>query len=166
MTESDADAVLAIYAEGIATGEATFRPEAPTWVEFDSAHLSSPRLVACHGATEAPVAGWAALSPYSSSCGYAGVADVSVYVTCRSRGAGVGGCLLGALVAAAEEAGIWTVRACVFPENAASLAAHARAGFREVGRHERIGRMAHGPRTGTWRDVVVLERRSPRAGMD
>lgn len=69
------------------------------------------------------------------------------------------------LIARSEAAGVWMLQAAIFPENTASLALHARHGFRVVGRRERIGRMpAIGSRAGEWRDTLLLERRSSLAG--
>lgn len=155
MRRDDWAAVRAIYAEGIATGDATFETEPPDWARFDREHLAHSRLVA---RGPAGVLGWALLSPVSSRPCYAGVAEVSLYVGAGARGRGVGSALLSALVAESEQAGLWTLEAWIFPENTASLALHARAGFREVGRRERLGRDANG-----WRDVLLLERRSPPA---
>ncbi|HEV2704695.1 MAG TPA: GNAT family N-acetyltransferase [Pyrinomonadaceae bacterium] len=158
MRAGDWEAVRAIYLEGIATGDATFEREAPSWERWDASHLQEPRLVAraC-----GQMQGWAALSPVSSRSVYAGVAEVSVYVAAAARGAGVGRALLAALVEASERAGIWTLQAGVFPENTASVRVHLSCGFREVGRRERIGRME-----GRWRDTLLLERRSTRVGID
>jgi len=161
MTQADGDAVLAIYAEGIAGGSATFETAAPAWADWDRAHLSALRLVALdRGAPEGRVVGWAAGSPVSERCVYAGVAEVSVYVAGEARGRGVGGALLDALVAVAETSGLWTLQAGVFADNAASLALHERHGFRRVGVRERLGQ-----RDGAWRDVVLLERRSAVTGL-
>ncbi len=158
MRPDDWPAVAEIYAEGIATGDATFETQAPTWEEWDAAHLAAPRLVARIDGT---IVGWAALAASSTHFVYRGVAELSVYVAADARGRGVGTALLSRLVEASEEAGIWTLQAGIFPENAASLALHERAGFRRVGVRERIGR--HGDR---WRDVVLLERRSGAVGAD
>lgn len=155
MTDQDADAVLAIYRAGIDTGDATFETEVPDWATFTRGKLADPRLVAADPQTR-EVLGWAALSPVSDRCAYAGVAENAVYVHPDARGRGVGEALLQALVARAEQAGIWTVQTGIFPENRASLALHAKVGFRVVGRRERIGR-----HHGVWRDVLFLERRSP-----
>ena len=141
-----------IYAEGIATGNATFETEVPSWESWDAVHLPDHRLVAVAGDT---VVGWIAVAPVSSRCCYVGVAEVSAYVTERARGQGVGSALLERAVASTEAAGIWTLETGVFPENEASLALLKRSGFREVGVRERIGQM-----DGVWRDVVLLERRS------
>jgi L-amino acid N-acyltransferase YncA len=145
--------VAAIYAAGIATRNATFETEVPAWEEWDAAHLPEHRFVAVE---DGRVVGWVALTGYSDRCCYAGVADLSVYVDPPAQGRGVGRALLEHLVADAEAAGIWTLQAGIFPENAASLALHRGCGFRVVGTRERIGEL-----DGVWRDVVLLERRAP-----
>jgi phosphinothricin acetyltransferase len=152
----DWPAVRAIYAAGIETGNATFETEPPDWERWDASHLAALRLVARR---DGAVVGWAALSPVSSRCVYAGVVENSVYVAPEASGRGIGRRLLQALCEQAEEAGIWTIQTGIFPENAASLALHERCGFRRVGVRERIG-VHHG----RWRDVVFLERRSAVAG--
>ena len=155
MSDSDADAVLAIYAEGIATGTATFETVVPDWRRWHATHRREPRLVARGAGGE--VLGWTALSSWSGREVYAGVCWESVYVAAAARGRGVGRALLEAMIPASEAAGVWTLIAGVQAENAASLALHESAGFRRVGVHERIARDAGG----AWRDVVILERRSP-----
>jgi L-amino acid N-acyltransferase YncA len=151
MASGDWRAVEAIYADGIATGDATFEREPPRWEEFDRGRLPHSRLVATQGGS---IVGWAALSPTSARACYAGVVEHSVYVAEEARGAGVGKRLMAALVASAAERGIWTIQTSVFPENAASLALHEHAGFRVVGRRERIAEL-----DGTWRDTLLLELR-------
>lgn len=160
MTPADAEAVLCIYAEGIATGHATFQTEVPSWSVWDAGHLASPRLVA--RASDGHVLGWCALSPVSSRAVYRGVVEESVYVSAEARGRRVGHALLSAMVQAADEAGIWTIQTGIFPENTASLRLHEACGFRVLGLRERIGKSA----AGVWRDVVFLERRSKVAGID
>ncbi|HET9252413.1 MAG TPA: GNAT family N-acetyltransferase [Candidatus Eisenbacteria bacterium] len=163
MRAQDWPEVRAIYLEGIATGNATFEVDAPPWEIWDAAHAKEPRLVAREPGDPAgargAILGWAALTPVSDRCVYAGVGDLSVYVAAAARGRGVGKALLASLVTDSERAGIWTLQAGIFPENEASLALHKSCGFREVGRRERIGKM-----NGVWRDVMLLERRSPIAG--
>ncbi|MEU9130510.1 N-acetyltransferase family protein [Kitasatospora sp. NPDC048540] len=154
MLPEHAEQVLAIYQAGIDGGDATFESTAPTWEAFDAARLPAHRLVALGGGGR--VLGWAAVVPVSDRCAYAGVVEHSVYVRTDARGRGVGLALLQALLASTDAAGIWTVQSGVFPENTASLALHARAGFRVVGTRERLGR-----HLGRWRDVVLVERRSP-----
>lgn len=155
---SDWEQVRSIYLEGIATGDATFETSAPDWAKWNADHLAEPRLVYREGAK---ICGWAALSPVSGRCVYAGVAEVSVYVAQDSRGRGVGRALLSELVARSEQEGIWTIQAGIFPENRASIELHKKCGFRQVGTRERLGKMA-----GVWRDVVLLERRSKLAGVN
>jgi L-amino acid N-acyltransferase YncA len=150
--------VRTIYLEGIATGQATFQTTAPDWVEWDAGHLPQCRLVARAGEN---VLGWAALSPTSKRTCYAGVAEVSVYIAAVARGQGIGKALMAALVAAAEEQGIWTLFSAIFPENEASLHLHLQHGFREIGRRERIAKLH-----GVWRDTVLLERRSRVVGVE
>ena len=150
--KQDWPSVRAIYAEGIATGNATFETEPPGWEAWDSAHLRDTRLAAV---SDGKIVGWAALSPVSGRCVYTGAAGLSIYVAAAQRGRGVGKALLGALIAESEARGYWTLESGIFPENSASLALHRRCGFRVVGRRERIGRM-----NGIWRDVLLLERRS------
>jgi L-amino acid N-acyltransferase YncA len=156
MQARDWPAVRTIYEEGIATGNATFEADAPLWEAWNAAHLTTGRLVARDGER---IVGWAALSPVSSRCAYAGVAEVSVYVAADARGRGIGKALLCALIEASEHAGIWTLQAGIFPENTGSIALHKSCGFRVVGRRERLGRMDD-----VWRDVMLLERRSQVAG--
>ena len=151
MRGEDWPAVAAIFGEGIATRNATFETEAPTWEEWDERHLDEHRLAA---RSEEELVGWAALSPYSSRACYAGVAEVSVYVADHARGRGIGRALLAELVESARSAGLWTLQAGIFPENATSLALHRALGFREVGVRERLGRLDD-----VWRDVLLLELR-------
>jgi len=151
----DWPAVRAIYEDGIRGGDATFETETPSWEHWDAAH-SELRLAAEH---DGAVAGWAALSVVSERCCYRGVGEVSVYVADGARGAGIGRALLEELVRRSEQAGYWTLSAGVFPENEASIRLHKACGFREVGVRERLGELH-----GTWRDVVLLERRSPVVG--
>jgi L-amino acid N-acyltransferase YncA len=164
-------AVREIYREGIATGNATFNTELPSWEEWDSSHRKDSRLVALAPLDEsvaewlspldkASILGWAALSPVSARRVYAGVAEVSVYVSAAARGRGVGKALLQALVRESEVNGVWTLQAGIFPENAASIALHKSCGFREVGVRRRIGKMGD-----RWRDVLLLERRSAIVGV-
>lgn len=146
------DTVKTIYEEGIATGNATFQTTAPSWEEWDAAHNKKPRLVAIENDT---ILGWAAITPVSGRCVYAGVGEVSVYVSAAARGKGVGKQLLQALITESEKENLWTLQAGVFPENLASLAIHQACGFRIVGTREKIGKM-----NGVWRDTVLLEKRS------
>ena len=153
----DWDAVKGIHAEGIATRLATFETEPPTdWREWDESHVESCRIAAREGGH---LLGWAALSAISSRCCYGGVGEASVYVAAAARGRGVGRSLLERLVLASEQAGLWTLQAGVFADNAVSLRLHQSCGFRVVGRRERLGQL-----DGEWKDVMLLERRSSVVG--
>src|SRR5580658_7554819 len=149
--------VSTIYEQGIATGQATFQTDSPTWEEWDAAHLTHSRLVALEGDT---VIGWAALTPVSGRCVYAGVAEVSVYIAPGHRGQKVGQILLRALIASSEQHELWTLQSSIFPENHASVHIHEKCGFRLVGYREKIGRQH-----GIWRNTVILERRSAIVGV-
>jgi L-amino acid N-acyltransferase YncA len=158
LTPADWDDVRRIYAEGIATGNATLETETPSWEKWDRGHRPDARFVAREGGR---IVGWAALTRVSERCVYEGVAEVSVYVAADARGQGVGRRLLEELVRASEDAGVWMLQAGIFPENAASVALHEKCGFRIVGTREKLGRLR-----GRWRDVALLERRSARVGAD
>lgn len=157
MVPSDWPDVSAIYLEGLATGNATLETLEPTWEQWDRTHLSVARLVARRGRS---MAGWCAMTRVSQRACYAGVAELSVYVANWARGQGVGDALMKAAIAAAEDAGFWTLQGSVLPENQASLRLCLSNGFREVGRRERIGQ-----REGVWRDVILVERRSGKVGV-
>jgi phosphinothricin acetyltransferase len=156
MTAGHAERVLAIYQAGIAEGDATFETQAPAWAEFDTARLPEHRFVALSSGI---VVGWVAVSPVSRREVYAGVVEHSVYVDPAARGRGIARLLMTTLIASADAAGIWTIQSGIFPENTASLALHEAAGFRIVGRRERLGQ-----HQGRWRDVLLLERRSTSIG--
>ena len=149
--------VKTIYEDGIKTGNATFEISAPEWEAWDKAHMQQCRFVAVENEK---VLGWAALVPVSGRCVYAGVAEVSVYVSDEARGKGLGKLLLQKLVEESEANDLWTLQAGIFPENIASITIHQSNGFRIIGTRERIGRL-----NGIWRDTLLLERRSGKVGI-
>lgn len=151
LTKKDWPAVAAIYLDGIATGNATFETDIPTWGIWDSRHHKFCRFVAT---SEDVVTGWAALSPVSKRRAYAGVAEVSIYISENARGKGVGTSLLGHLINESRKHGIWTLQAVIFPENEASLRLHEKLGFRKVGYRERISIINN-----TWRNTLLMEKR-------
>jgi len=164
MAESDWSDVSRIHQEGIDTGNATFATKpAGAWEDWCKGKISSCSLVARDSDL---VVGWAALSPVSGRRVYAGVAEVSVYVSAIARGKGVGTLLLQELIRTSEANGIWSLQARIFPENKASLELHQRQGFHIVGIQEKLGYMEFGPFGGKWRDVVFIERRSQVVGID
>jgi L-amino acid N-acyltransferase YncA len=154
MADRHSAEVLRIYQAGIDSGDATFETTAPDWADFRRGHLTEHSYVAL---LEDRVVGWVSAIRVSDRCVYAGVVEHSVYVEPAARGCGVGRALLRALIESTEAAGIWTIQSGIFPENSASAALHAGCGFRAVGRRERIGKLQ-----GRWRDVLLLERRSPK----
>ncbi len=158
MISNDWTNVAEIYRQGIETGNATFQQEIPTWENWDNGHIKSCRIVA---EVDNEIIGWAALSAVSGRCVYAGVAEVSVYISNKYRGQKIGSKLLDRLIAESETEKLWTLQAGIFPENYASLKIHHDLGFRKVGSREKIGKM-----NGIWRDIVLLERRSKVIGID
>jgi L-amino acid N-acyltransferase YncA/DNA-binding transcriptional ArsR family regulator len=151
----DWPAVRRIYAEGIATGLATFETAVPSRASLDAKWLPGHRWVAELSDNPGEVVGWTALSPVSNRECYAGVAESSIYVSDRRRGRGIGKALIRRQVTAADEAGLWTLQTAIFTENRASIALHHNAGYRTVGIRERIAEL-----NGTWHDTVLIERRS------
>jgi L-amino acid N-acyltransferase YncA len=158
LRSEDWEAVSAIYAEGIATGNATFETEVPRWEHWDARHLENCRLVARR---DGRVIGWTALSPVSARAVYRGVVEESIYIAGAARGQGVGKLLLTAVIEASEVAGLWMLQTSIFPENTASIALHQACGFRAVGQRERIAKLH-----GMWRNTVFMERRSQVVGVD
>jgi phosphinothricin acetyltransferase len=157
-------AVREIYQAGIDTGHATFESRPPdSFEQWIGSHVAQLCLVAIAGDT---LLGWAALSRASGRSVYAGVAEESVYVAPMHSRRGIGRRLLQELISQSEERGYWTLQAGIFPENTASIALHRSLGFEVLGLRRRIGRMGHGPMAGQWRDVLYLERRSARVGVD
>ena len=164
MTQRDWPRVAEIFDEGIATGDATFETDVPSWEEWDGRHLKTCRWVAVEGGAaeaDSSVLGWAALSPASRRAVYAGVAEVSVYVTQLAWGRGLGHALLERLVSDSEANGVWTLQAGIMAENEVSIRLHERCGFRVLGCRERPGKLH-----GIWRDTVLLERRSATVGVE
>ena len=151
------EAVKQIYAEGIATGNATFQSAIPSWEEWNDAHVKNSRLVVIENEI---VLGWAALTPVSGRCVYAGVGEVSLYMSNKAKGKGIGKKLLNSLIEESEKNNFWTLQAGIFPENIASVKVHEDCGFRIIGKRERIGQM-----NGQWRDTLLLEKRSANTGI-
>jgi phosphinothricin acetyltransferase len=160
-TPDDAAAIAEIYNQGIRARIATFETEERTaderraWLASHNAHY--PVVVATIDENgRERVVGWASTSEYSSRACYAGVAEFSIYVHEDMRGKGIGIVLLNGLIDAAERAGLWKLLSRVFPENTASRAVCKKAGFREVGIHEK-----HAKLDGVWKDNVIVERLIP-----
>lgn len=153
LNDADWPHVRRIYAQGIATRDATFETRVPSRATLRRKWLAGQRWVAEVGGE---VAGWAALTAVSARECYSGVAESSIYIADGMRGRGIGKALIIHQIRAAEDAGFWTLQTSIFPENQASIRLHEWAGFRVVGTRERIAQL-----DGQWRDTVLLERRSP-----
>ncbi|WP_144795671.1 GNAT family N-acetyltransferase [Microbacterium paludicola] len=159
MAPTDWPAVEDIYRAGIATGQATFESSPPaSWAEFEGGKRPDLRLVATDRSGN--LLGWAAASSVSSRAVYRGVVEHSIYIRPEASGQGIGARLLRAFLELADRAGVWTVQSSIFPENTVSLRLHKSAGFRVVGRRERIAQMSYGPQQGDWRDTILIERRT------
>lgn len=150
--------IAEIYRQGLETGNATFETTVPTWEEWDKAKLKHSRLVAIIDNT---VAGWAALSAVSDRCVYGGVAEVSIYISKDYQGKGIGKALMQKLIEESERNGIWTLQSGMFPENEATVALHQSSGFRMIGYREKVGKLGN-----TWRDTIMMERRSKTTGIN
>jgi len=158
LKETDWNSVSRIYQEGLDTGNATFEISLPDWNNWNSGHIKACRIIA---EIDSEVVGWSALSSISSRCVYGGVAEVSVYVSTKFSGQGLGTELLKRLISESEQSGIWTLQVGIFPENKGSIIIHERLGFRKVGYREKIGQM-----NGVWRDTLLLKKRSERIGIN
>jgi L-amino acid N-acyltransferase YncA len=157
MQDFDWEQIREIYREGLNTGQASFEAEPPTWEQWDGAHHRHSRLVAREGNR---VVGWGALAPVSKRKCYAGVAEVSIYLSTSRHGMGLGRRLLTELIASSERHGVWSLYGSTFPENEASLRMQTSCGFRVVGQRERIAQ-----HHGIWRDTIITERRSQTVGV-
>ncbi len=158
MTQADWKSVSQIYAEGISTGFATFETTVPDFESWDKAHIKECRLVV---EANGKIMGWAALSPVSSRCVYGGIGEVSVYISTKSRGLGLGKTLLEKLIKESEAIGYWTLQSGIFPENEASVRLHKKVGFRFIGRREKVGKT----KDGVWKDNLLFEKRSKNVGI-
>jgi L-amino acid N-acyltransferase YncA len=152
--KADWEDVARIYKEGIETKKATFQQDVPDYASFNREHMKSCRLAAV--SIDGEIIGWTALSPVSTRCVYQGVAEVSVYVSPKVKGRGVGKALLLRLIEASEEAGIWTLQSSIISTNKSSIRLHEKCGFRVIGYRERIAQ----DMDGVWKNIVLLERRS------
>jgi len=157
ITLENFDQVAEIYQQGIETGMATFQNDIPDWQSWDKSHLLNCRVATFENNE---MTGWAALTPVSSRCVYAGVAEVSVYVSANFRGKGIGQRLLTHLIAQSEQAGLWTLQSGIFPDNIRSIKLHEKCGFRQIGYREKIGK-----KDGVWKDNIIMERRSKVVGV-
>ncbi|MBC7556953.1 MAG: N-acetyltransferase [Chryseobacterium sp.] len=158
MQPEDGEVVLKIFQEGIDSDNATFDEEPPTWEVWDTKHFNLCRWILEDENNE--IVGWAAIQPISNRDCFRGVAEVSIYLTAKAQGKGLGQILLKKLILSSEENRFWTLQSGIFPENEASIAVHHKLGFVTVGRREKIAKMNN-----KWRDIVLLEKRSTTVGI-
>ncbi|PAF16671.1 GNAT family N-acetyltransferase [Terribacillus saccharophilus] len=151
MVKNDWERVRSIYKMGMDSRNATFETNTPGWEQWNKGKLAYGRLVA---EIDERVAGWVALSPYSSRQVYRGVVEVGIYVDPYFQGKGIGSTLIEAVINVCKKERVWTMQAGIFPENAASLALHQKFGFRVVGIREKLAQLDY-----KWRDVILLEKK-------
>jgi phosphinothricin acetyltransferase len=150
--------IAEIYRHGLEMGNATFETSIPKWEDWDKGKLKHSRLAAVINNT---VVGWVALSAVSDRCVYGGVAEVSIYISNDHQGKGIGKALMLKLIEESERNGIWTLQSGMFPENEATVALHKAVDFRIIGYREKIGKLGN-----TWRDTIMMERRSKTIGIN
>lgn len=157
LIKKDWDAIAQIYAEGMATGIATFETKIPDWRAWTKKYIPLCRIIA---ETDGKVVGFAVLSQVSNREVYRGVAEVTLYVLEQYRGKHIGETLLNVLIDESEKHGYWTLNAAIFSENTTSINLHKKCGFRIVGLREKLGQ-----RHGKWHDNYLMERRSKITGI-
>jgi phosphinothricin acetyltransferase len=151
----DAPAITDIYNQGIEDRVGTFETVPRTVDQIEAWFAHAPAFVAVEG-DDGQVLGYAVAHPYSDRCCYQGIGEFSVYIRRDARGRGVGRVAMSALIEASKAAGLWKLMSRVFPENRASLNLMAWSGFKEIGVHEK-----HGKLDGVWRDCVIVEQVFP-----
>ncbi|OJX35996.1 MAG: N-acetyltransferase [Flavobacteriia bacterium 40-80] len=158
ITKDNFSEVVEIYKQGLATNIATFQNDLPQWEDWNKGHLDFCRISIYENNK---MLGWTALTPVSSRCVYAGVAEVSVYIAQKERGKGIGKILLNELIKQSEANGIWMLQSGIFSENQSSIKLHEKCGFRMVGYREKIGK-----KNGIWKDNILMEYRIKNIGID
>ncbi|MGV6830411.1 MAG: N-acetyltransferase family protein [bacterium] len=151
-SSEDWNDVARIYKEGLDTGIASFETEVPSFEVWDQKFHKVCRLVALDNDY---VIGFALLAPTSRRKVYAGVAEITIYISKQYHSQGVGDALLKALISASENHGFWTLQSGIFPQNIASIKLHEKNGFRVLGVRHKVAQ-----RDNIWYDNVLLERRS------
>jgi len=155
-TIDDAQAIAAIYNQGIEERSSTFETALRSAEEMAARVAESGRFPLLVAEDAGRVLGWAGVSAYRSRACYAGIAEFSIYLDRAARGRGLGRRLLTSLIDAARERGYWKLVSRVFPFNHASRSLCRACGFREVGVYEK-----HASLDGRWLDVVIVERLIP-----
>lgn len=160
LRSEDGPEVMRIYKEGIDSNLATFETVLPKYETWIAGKRPDCRIVARKA--DGSLYGWAVLSPTSKRTVYAGVCELTIYISTDAQGQGVGSALMNEMIVQSEAAGVWTLVSVIFPENQGSHRLHMKFGFREVGTRERIAFHAGSQR---WQDTLMLERRSKLVGL-
>ena len=146
----DADAIAAIYNQGIEDRIATFETESRSADDIHAWFEADRPCVAVED--DGMVLAFASLSPYRQRDCYSGIGEFSVYVERSARGKGFGRLAMEGLIEEARKRGYWKLLSRIFPENTASLSLCWALGFRNVGTYR-----MHGKLDGIWRDTVIVE---------
>lgn len=153
MLPDDENRVLEIFRQGIEKGIATFETTIPTAEAWNMDYFNDCRWVLENEDSE--VVGWCALKPVSKKESYKGVAEVSIYFDNNYQRKGLGSVLLKKMILDSENHGFWTLQINIFADNEYAIKFHHKNGFRTVGLRKKFGKI-----NGTWKDVVLLEKRS------
>jgi phosphinothricin acetyltransferase len=152
---ADVPAILEIYNEAVLTTTASYDYEPRSlqhriqWFE-DHERIGFPMFVAEDD--QGKIVGWSSLSKYHDRKGYQFTCENSIYVAAHARGRGIGKLLLNPLIESAHKLGLRAIIAVIDATNEPSVRLHARCGFFEVGRFQKVGF-----KFGRWLDVVYME---------
>jgi phosphinothricin acetyltransferase len=152
----DVAGIQAIYARHVLHGLATFVEVPPDVAEMarrreDVVGRGLPYLVAT---AEGRVLGYAYAAPFRARSAYRFTVEDSIYLDPEATGRGIGGRLLARLIEDCTALGARQLLAVIGDsDNAASIAVHARAGFRDAGTFRAVGF-----KFGRWVDTVQMQR--------
>jgi L-amino acid N-acyltransferase YncA len=152
--DTDILSILTIYNQGIEDRIATLETEIKdetymrNWLEN---HRGRYKVIVAEEMGQ--IVGWASLNQYNNRCAYDGVADLSVYISRRYRGKGVGQKLLERLESLAKENGFHKIILFTFPFNQSGQGLYKKMGFREVGVFQKQGIL-----DGEFVDVMAMEK--------
>jgi len=113
-------------------------------------------MTALGSITAQPVSRSSSTSPWRPKPAYRHTVEDTVYLAPGHTGRGIGGRLLGALLAGCADAGVRQVIAD--SGDGASAALHRRFGFAQAGRLTAVGR-----KHGRWIDTILMQRELPAA---
>jgi L-amino acid N-acyltransferase YncA len=155
-TPADIPAITRIYAHAVEHGTASFEIEAPDQTEMarrqrELIDAGFPYIAA---ELDGVLLGYAYAGCYRARPAYRFTIEDSVYVDPKAQRRGVGGMLLGHLIAESTDRGFRQMIAVIGDSSQiASIELHRAAGFRMVGTFESVGH-----KFGRWLDSVVMQR--------